>query len=121
MATEHLETTGAPARIQLSPERKVLHADGQDTVVVPVSILDAKGCVVPDATNRVSFEFSGGGRILGVGNGNPSEHDTDRTNQRNAFHGHCIVLIQADSAPGTLHLTASSPGLKSASVTFHFR
>ena len=119
MATEQLETTDAPARIQLSPERKTLHADGQDTVVVPVSILDAKGRVVPYANNRVTFQCSGSCRILGVGNGNPSDHDPDRAEQRNAFHGHCIVLLQVDSTPGTLHLTATSPGLKSASLTFH--
>ena len=119
MATEQLETTDVPARIQLSPERKILHADGQDTVVVPVSILDAKDRVVPYANNRVTFQCSGSCRILGVGNGNPSDHDSDRAEQRNAFHGHCIVLLQADSTPGTLHLTATSPGLKSASLTFH--
>jgi beta-galactosidase len=119
MATAQLETTGASDRLELSPDRKVLQADGQDAVVVPVSILDVKGRVVPYATNRVSFQLSGGGRLLGVGNGNPSDHDPDRANQRNAFHGHCIVLIQAGSAPETLQLTATSPGLKPAKLTFY--
>jgi beta-galactosidase len=117
IATEHLETTGAPAHIQLSPDRTVLHADGQDTVVIPVSILDGKSRVVPYATNRVAFQLTGGGCILGVGNGNPSDHDPDRANQRNAFHGRCIVIIQAGAKPETLQLTATSPGLKGASAT----
>jgi beta-galactosidase len=118
IASDLLETVDAPARIQLSPDRKNLHADRQDTVVVPVSILDAQGRLVPDANNRVTFQLAGDGRILGVGNGNPSDHDTDRANQRNAFHGHCIVVIQAGLHPETLHLTASSPGLNSANITF---
>ena len=121
MATDQVETTGAPALIQLLPERKVLHADWQDTLVVPVSILDAKGRLVPYAHNRVSFKLGGGGRILGVGNGNPSDHDPDRANQRNAFHDHCIVIIQAGSNPETLQLTATSPGLSSANMTFRVR
>jgi beta-galactosidase len=121
MATDQVETTGAPARIQLSPDRKILQADEQDTLVIPVSILDAKGRLVPDASNRVSFQLSGGGRILGVGNGNPSDHAPDRANQRNAFHGRCIVIIQAGSNPETLQLTATSPGLGSANMTFRAR
>jgi beta-galactosidase len=117
-ATEQLETTDAPAKIQLSPDRKTLHANGQDALVVPVSILDAKGRVVPYAKNRVSFHLSGGGRILGVGNGNPSDHDPDRANERNAFHGHCIVIIEAGAKPERLQLTAASPDLKEASLIF---
>ncbi|HEX4119146.1 MAG TPA: beta-galactosidase GalA [Verrucomicrobiae bacterium] len=117
-ATEVLETTGAPAHIELSPDRRTLHSDGEDAVVVPVSILDAKGRVVPDAASRVSFELSGGGRILGVGNGNPADHDSDRASERNAFHGRCIVILQAGAQPASLRLTATSPGLASATTTF---
>jgi len=120
-ATDQLETTDAPVKIQLSPDRTVLHADGQDALFVPVSILDSKGRVVPYANNRVTFQLSGGGRILGVGNGNPSDHDPDRATERNSFHGHCIVIIQAGNKPEKLQLTATSPDLKKASVTFRVK
>jgi beta-galactosidase len=33
--------------------------------------------VVPVADNLVNFEISGGGRIIGVGNGDPSSHEPD--------------------------------------------
>jgi beta-galactosidase len=117
VATDVVETTGAPVRIELSPDRTTLHADGEDTVVVPVSILDAEGRLV-SADNRVHFQLTGGGRILGVGNGNPSDHDPDKADQRNAFHGHCIAVVQAGSEPEAFQLTATSPGLTSASITF---
>src|SRR5215510_4996005 len=121
MAAGNLETKDAPAKIRLSPDRKVLHGDGQDALVVPVSILDAKGRVVPYANNRVSFHLSGGGRILGVGNGNPSDHDPDRASERNAFHGHCIAIIQAGSKPEALELSATSSGLKPAKIHLRSR
>lgn len=121
VAKDVVETTGTPAEIQLAPDRLMLSAGDEDALVVPVSILDDKGRVVPDAINRVTFQLTGGGRILGVGNGNPADHDPDRANQRNAFHGHCIVIIQAGAQPAVLMLTAASPGLKSAALTFHAR
>ena len=121
VATDMVETAGAPARIQLSPDRTTLHADGEDAVVVPVSILDAKGRVVPNTTNRVYFHLTGDGRIMGVGNGNPSDHDADKADQRNAFHGHCMAVIQAGSHLGVLQLTVASPGLTSVRISFQAR
>jgi len=121
VATDTVETTGAPARIDLSPDRTILRANAEDAVVVPVSILDAQGRVVPDAASRVMFSLSGPGQILGVSNGDPADHDTDKSNHRNAFHGHCMVLIEAGAQGGTIQLTASSPGLDSGVVTFKVR
>ncbi|HZZ42141.1 MAG TPA: beta-galactosidase GalA [Tepidisphaeraceae bacterium] len=117
IATDEVQTTTAPTRIVLSPDRKTLHADGEDTLVVPVSLLDDQGRVVPDSTNRVTFHLTGNGKIVGVGNGNPADHDPDKADNRNAFHGRCIVVLQAGAQPSTLQLTASSPGLQSASIT----
>jgi beta-galactosidase len=42
-----------------------------------VAVTDAQGRVVPEAGNLVSFELSGPGRILGVGNGDPACHEPD--------------------------------------------
>lgn len=115
-ATDQLETTGAPARIVLSAARKTIHANGEDAVVTPVSIVDAEGRVVPDADNRVTFHLEGEGRIIGCGNGNPADHDPDRADNRKAFHGLCMAVIQAGDHSGPLHLTATSPGLAPAEV-----
>ena len=121
VATDLVQTTGAPARIELTTDRTTLNADDEDTVVAAVSILDEKGRLVPDADRRVTFQLTGGGRILGVGNGNPADHDPDRAEQRNSFHGHCIAVIQAGSQPASLHLVATSPGLASGSLSFDVR
>ncbi len=121
VATDDLQTTGAPARIELTTDRTTLLANDQDAVVASVSILDEKGRLVPDASNRVTFQLTGGGRMLGVGNGNPADHDTDKADQRKAFHGHCIVVLQAGAQPASLHLTATSAGLESGSVSLTVR
>ena len=118
VATDTVETASAPYRIRLSPSRTVLSANAEDAVVVPVSILDAQGRVVPDSTNRVTFRLGRRGQILGVGNGNPADHDPDKAKDRNAFHGHCIAVIEAGTKTGTLKLTATSPGLISDTVKF---
>jgi beta-galactosidase len=115
--TARRETTGAAAAISLAPDRNRIAADGQDVAVVAVSVTDARGRVVPVADNLVQFEISGPGRIIGVGNGDPSSHEPDKASQRRLFNGYCEVIVQATKAPGDLRLTATSAGLQSATST----
>jgi beta-galactosidase len=77
IAETKVETTGAPAAVQLRPDRATLNADGEDVGVFTVSATDAQGRVVPVAANSIHFELSGPGKILGVGNGDPSCHEPD--------------------------------------------
>jgi len=121
VATDLVETVGEPASLQLTSDRDTLHTDGEDTLVVPVSILDAQGRLVANASNHVTFQLTGGGKLLGVGNGNPADHDSDRAAERNAFNGHCIAVIQAGTHRDTIQLTATSPGLAPATITLEVK
>jgi beta-galactosidase len=111
------ETTGAPAAIKLLPDRLTINADGEDVSMITVAIVDAQGRVVPVADNEVSFEVKGPGKIIGVGNGDPSSHEPDKASQRKAFNGLAQVIAQANQQPGEIALSAHSPGLQPASVT----
>jgi beta-galactosidase len=77
VAETKVETTGAPAAVQLTPDRSTLNADGEDVSVFTVAVTDAQGRVVPVAADLIHFELSGPGKMLGVGNGDPSCHEPD--------------------------------------------
>ena len=77
VAEEKVETTGAPAAVQLTPDRSTINANGEDCSIVTVSVADASGRIVPVADNLVHFTVSGLGRIIGVGNGDPACHEPD--------------------------------------------
>jgi beta-galactosidase len=74
---EKIETAGSPSALVLTPDRSEINADGEDLSVITVSVVDAQNRVFPTASNLVEFELSGPGRILGVGNGDPSCHEPD--------------------------------------------
>jgi beta-galactosidase len=76
--TDQVETTGTPAALRLTPHRPDLKADAEDVSVITVSASDAQNRMVPDAGNEVTFEISGPGKIIGVGNGDPSSHEPDQ-------------------------------------------
>lgn len=79
---DRVETTGEPAAVRLSPDRASLQADGEDVSVITVRIADSKGRTVPTASNEIAFSIQGPGRIIGVGNGDPSSHEPDRFFER---------------------------------------
>jgi beta-galactosidase len=126
-----LETTGEPSRVTLSADRATIGADGRDVSVVTVGAVDAQGRPVPDAAVEIGFEISGPGRILGVGNGDPSSHEPDvflpapagagsemKPPQwhRKLFNGLAQVIVQSRPEAGTIVLTASAPGLQPATL-----
>ncbi|MFZ0818433.1 MAG: beta-galactosidase GalA [Candidatus Acidiferrales bacterium] len=115
--TDKRETTGAPVALRLSPDRAKISADGEDVSVVNVEVVDAKGRLVPIASNEVSFHVAGPGRIIGVGNGDPSCHEPDKAEKRSAFNGLCMAIVQSLKGPGEIRIEASATGLASASAT----
>ena len=124
--TDKVETTGAPQAVQLAPSQATLKADGEDVAIIAVSVTDAQGRPVPDAANHVHFELTGPGKILGVGNGDPSSHEPDvylpagdRTPewQRSLFNGLAQIIVQATQAPGEIKLTAHADGLTPVTLT----
>ena len=77
IAETKVQTTGPAVALQLTPDRSTISADGTDVSVFTVSAMDAQGLPVPVATNLVHFALAGAGKILGVGNGDPSCHEPD--------------------------------------------
>ncbi len=117
IARDKVETAGAPVAIRLKTDRKRILADHEDLTIIEVQVVDAKGRVVPIASNRIEFEVSGAANVGGVGNGDPSDHDPDKASTRKAFHGLCMVLVQSNGKKGGITLRATSPGLKGANMT----
>jgi beta-galactosidase len=76
--TDKVETAGEPSIIRLIPDRDSIKADGADVSVITVQVEDDKGRIVPTACNEISFALQGQGKILGVGNGDPSSHEQDQ-------------------------------------------
>jgi beta-galactosidase len=116
---EKVETTGKPAALRIAPYVTDFKADGEDQVPVAVSVVDAKGQVVPTANNPVVFTISGPAVIDGVGNGDPSCHEPDKASKRSAFNGYCMAIVRGGDKSGAVTLTAESEGLASATVVLH--
>jgi len=112
-----VETTGAPAALQLTADRTRLTADNNDVAVVKVAVLDDQGRTVPTADNKITFTLTGPAKLIGVGNGDPSCHEPDQADRRSAFNGLAQALVQTTRQGGVIQLTAEAVGLKTTRLT----
>jgi beta-galactosidase len=115
--TARRETAGPAAKLALTVDRKEISADGEDVAMFAVEVQDAQGRTVPTADNQVSFRVAGRGKAIGVGNGDPTNHESDKASSRKAFNGLCMALVQSAKAAGNITVEASAPGLTPASLT----
>lgn len=110
-----VQTTGQPSEIVVTPYKTTILADGKDATVLNIKVLDREGREVPDADNLIKFSIEGSGKIIGVGNGDPSSHEPDKCPkgawQRTLFNGKCQVIIQSGTIPGMIKFEAKATGL----------
>lgn len=119
--TDRRETTGAPSKLVAHVDRSRLAADGEDVSVITVGVADSRGRLVPTALNEVTLKISGPGRLIGVGNGDPSCHEPDKPTshvegRRSAFNGLCMGIVQSLRQTGEIRVETSSAGLNPATV-----
>lgn len=124
MLTKQVETTKPAYKIVMKTDRQTISADGRDVAVVTVEVQDAKGRIVPDACPMLTFKLAGDGRILGVGNGDPSYLGADHPNHNDchefsipAFNGLAQVIIQSSRHSSALQLRGEANKLKTGELT----
>jgi beta-galactosidase len=115
--TTKRETTGPAAKLVINADRQEVSADGEDVAMFAVEVQDAQGRVVPVTDNAVMFQVSGNGKLIGVGNGDPTNHESDKGTSRKAFGGLCMAVVQSTKTGGDITVEATSPGLEPARIT----
>ena len=103
-----LKTAGEPTALRLETwaqtSPSTLTADGQDLAFVTVSLTDADGNVVPDATDQLRFEVEGAGQFRAVCNGDATSLEPFTEPTMKLFSGQLVVIVQAAKKPGDLTL-----------------
>lgn len=109
------ETVGVPVALRLTPARTAIATDGEDMQPVTVDCVDARGRHVPVANLPVEFAIEGG-RIAGLGNGDPNSHESGQGTSRSLFNGLAQVIVEGDRSDRRLRLRASANGLRAATL-----
>jgi beta-galactosidase len=117
VAESVLTTAGNAIRLRLTPDRTVIHADGQDLSFVTVEAVDSKGRHQPHADQDVQFAISGSGVIAAVGNGDGQDPASYVGERRKLYEGRALVVVRSSKQSGPITVTARTPGLADGTAT----
>jgi beta-galactosidase len=116
VAKDEIATAGDPYTLRLTPDKKVINADGKSLSFITVDVVDKNGVVVPSADNLINFKVNGG-KLAGVDNGREESAESYKASQREAFNGKALAIIQSTDNEGPISITASSEDLLPATAT----
>ncbi len=108
-----IETTDAPFSLLMQADRSRIAADGRDLAFVTLQVVDQKGRPVPDASVPLHFTIEGPGEIVATDNGNAADMTPFHSSTRETFSGQALAIVRGGAGkPGSITITAASPGLK---------
>ena len=93
-------------------DKPSLKATGDDMAFVTVSLTDAKGNLIPEASDQLTFEVTGAGNFEAVCNGDATSLESFKKPTMKLFNGQLVVIVRSAKQPGTATLKVTDKKLK---------
>jgi beta-galactosidase len=106
-----LITAGAPARIELVPDKTTLTANGQDVSQIDLRLVDAHGVLVPNGNSLCSVRVDGAGKLLALDNGDQRDMTQLHQPSRKLNQSRAFMVVESSRKPGPITVTVSAEGL----------
>ena len=111
-----VRTAGKPAQLKLDVwtqhDAPRLKADGEDLAFITVSLTDAKGTLIPDADDPLTFEVTGAGRFEAACNGDATSLESFKLPTMRLFSGQLVVVVRSGKESGMLTLKVTDKNRK---------
>ncbi len=124
-ARDKVETTGKPVALGLEVQfedwkRRDARTGESDALPVTIYAVDAEGRRVPTASDTVTVSVEGG-KVLGMGNGDPLSHEPDISDHRSLYNGLASAIVAPTEGGDTLTVYALAHGLRPAELKLPLR
>ena len=122
MAESTLRTSSEPASIRLTPDRKLINADGQDLAFIYVDVVDKDGNIVADADIPLTVSVKGRATLLAAASANLKDLEPKTSPKVTTYKGKAIIVVRSGRKAGKAVISATMPkgnGSKSTSLTIN--
>ena len=122
MAESTLRTSSEPATIRLTPDRKLINADGQDLAFIMVDVVDKDGNIVADADIPVTVSVKGRATLLAAASANLKDLEPKTSPKVTTYKGKAIIVVRSGRKAGKAVISATMSkenGSKSTSLTIN--
>lgn len=103
-----LQTSGEPASIKLTADRKHILASGEDLAYITLEVIDKNGNIVPDANIPLNVDVKGKATLLAAASANLKDLEPKTSSKVTTYKGRAIVVIRSGNKPGKATVTVSS-------------
>ena len=116
-AGEKTVTTACkPSALQLDVwtqnDKQTLNTTGNDMAFVTVSLTDAKGNLIPAASDQLTFEVTGAGSFEAVCNGDATSLESFKKPTMKLFNGQLVVIVRGARQSGIATLKVTDKNRK---------
>ena len=105
-AIKLLKTTGPVEKVKIMSDRTFITSNRNDLAYLTIELVDANGERVPDAETNVKLSVEGEAELVAVDNANPRDPKSFQSDNCNAFHGRCMVILRPTGKSGKVTLIA---------------
>ena len=111
-----LNTAGKPARLRLTPDRRVITADGQDLAFITIEVVDSKGNVCPDAAIPCEAIVKGQGQLLAFASADLKDREPYTSPRVTTWKGRALLVVRSSQKKGRAQVSIKS-SLPTTSLT----
>ena len=103
-----LATAGAPARLRLTADRRVLKADGQSLAFVIVEVVDKDGRVCPEAAIPCDVSVSGQGCLMSAASADLKDREPATSPKVTTWKGRAMIVVRSSQNKGKARINVKS-------------
>ena len=103
-----LATAGAPARLRLTADRRVLKADGQSLAFVIVEVVDKDGRVCPEAAIPCDVSVSGQGCLMSAASADLKDREPATSPKVTTWKGRAMIVVRSSQRKGKVRISVTS-------------
>jgi beta-galactosidase len=111
-----LWTKGEPACLRLTPDRRVITADGQDLSFITVEVVDKYGWPCPDAAIPCEASVKGEGSLLAFASADLKDREPYTSSKVTTWKGRALLVVRSTEKKGKAQIRIKST-LPTATIT----
>ena len=104
----YLCTAGEPAALRLTPDRRVITADGQDLSFITVEVVDKDGWVCPDAAIPCEAIVKGEGQFLAFASADLKDREPYTSPRVTTWKGRALLVVRSTEKKGKAEVSIKS-------------
>lgn len=109
---------GQPSGLQITPYKTTMIADGKDTALINIKVIDVDGKEIADAKEDLTIKIKGDAHILSINGNKNITQATDSTWQA-PITGSCRLVLQAGPTRGNVYFSVKADSLYPGSTEIH--